>query len=71
MRLAMRVSSDSLAGSRGAGMEVISLSRWIWRLVSSLIGWPSYLPAWVIQPLSTVSQRSLALAATRSESSLM
>jgi len=67
----MPASSASFCGSRGAGIEVISLSRLMARLVSALIGWPSYLLACSIQPLSTVSQRSLALAATRAESSLI
>ena len=71
MRVAIWVSSASLAGSRGAGIEDISFSRWIARLLSSLIGLPSNLAACSIHLLSWVSERSLALAAMRSESLLM
>ena len=52
-------------------MAVISFSSMIERAVAGDIGWPSYLRACSIQPLSCVSQRSLALAATHSLSSLM
>ena len=52
MRVAIWVSSASLAGSRGAGIEDISFSRWIARLLSSLIGWPSNFAACSIQLLS-------------------
>ncbi len=41
IRLAMRVSSASWAGSDGAGMEVPRRSSWIARAVSGVISCPS------------------------------
>src|SRR5690606_2824600 len=71
MRAAMVVSSASLAGSRGAGIEVESLSSARARRVSSDISWPSNFLASSTQALSWARARSLALAATRWLSSLI
>ena len=71
MRVAIWVSSSSLFGSFGAGIAVISLSSLIARAVSGDNCWPSKRFDCSIQPLSWVSQRSLALAASNSVSPLM
>jgi hypothetical protein len=67
----MRVSSASLAGSRGGGIDVDSFSSWMARAVSADIFWPSKRLACSIQRLSCPSQRSLALEASSWLSSLI
>ena len=71
MRAAIVVSSASFCGSRGAGMEVISLSSLSARWLSADIGVPSKALACSIHWLSWARARSLDLAAMRWLSSLM
>ena len=71
MRVAMRVSSASFAGSRGGGIGDNCLRSDNARAVSGRIGLPSKRRDCSIQPSRCASQRSLAFAASSSVSLVM